>query len=198
MRTHVPTSPGRGIAVLLLAVVAATICVLGLGPVPAASAHDQLVSSTPAEGESLDAAPTSASLTFSGEIERVGIAFTLTDEGGNLLDLPTVPALDGATVSIDLPALEPGSYALAWRVVSSDGHPISGTLSFAVGVPAPVATTPATDGADGADGAGASTAQPTTPGGEALPLWAIVAIAIGGVAVIFGAVVALVGKMRRG
>lgn len=169
------------------ALFALAVVLLGIAWAPGAQAHDQLVSSTPADGETLEAAPTEAQLTFSADIEQVGIAFVLTDGSGELLDLPTVPALDGAVVTVALPALEPGSYSLEWRVVSSDGHPISGTIGFTVGEPEPATPTATPTAAAGA-----------ADEGRALPLWAIVAIAIGGVAVIGGALVALIGKMRRG
>ena len=52
---------------------------------------------------------------------------------------------DRDTVRVDLPAgLPAGSYGVRWRVVSADGHPLAGTFSFGVGVPAAAAPDPAT------------------------------------------------------
>src|SRR5690606_34603844 len=42
-----------------------------------------------------------------------------------------------------------GTLVVVWRLVSEDGHPIGGSLSFAVGAPSDVVDVP-TDGADAA------------------------------------------------
>ncbi|HEY6797119.1 MAG TPA: CopD family protein, partial [Kineosporiaceae bacterium] len=53
---------------------------------------------------------------------------------------------DSRTVRVALAAgLPRGSYTVTWRVVSVDGHPVSGTFTFGVGVPAGAAPQPASD-----------------------------------------------------
>ena len=43
------------------------------------------------------------------------------------------PGGDDHAVSISLPAhLRPGTYVVAWRVISADGHPVSGTVAFSI------------------------------------------------------------------
>ncbi|MDO5053016.1 MAG: copper resistance protein CopC [Pseudoclavibacter sp.] len=138
-------SPLRPLLVALAALLA--LCLLGVGA-GAARAHDQLLSSSPAEGERLERAPRFAELEFSGQISPVGVEFALRDGSGALLDLPTTPRVDGRIAKQELPELTGGDYTLDWRVVSEDGHPISGTIAFAVG-----------DEAAGAAGTGGSTAQ---------------------------------------
>lgn len=191
------TRPARLLLALLAGALLAALALVA-SPASPASAHDELVSSSPAEGETLATAPTQAQLTFSGEISNVGIAFSLTDGAGTLLDLPTVPSIEGSVVSIELPALTDGPYALTWRVVSSDGHPITGTISFAVGAAeaasadtaAPAATAGETDGATAVGGDALTPSEP-------LPGWAVIAIAVGGFAVLVGAIIGIVARFRR-
>lgn len=180
---------------------------------PAAHAHDALVASEPADGASLDAAPAAATLTFSGEISPVGIGFALHDAAGTTLDLPTVAQPDGTVVTQQLPALGAGGYALDWRVVSSDGHPISGTISFTVTEAAGAAGASGTDGAPVATIGGSAQAtndpdvpavnMPATPTDTdvaptpGLPVWAIVLIGIAGVGVIVGALLGFRAAAKR-
>ena len=46
---------------------------------------------------------------------------------------PEHPGGDGAAVAASLPDLDDGAYVVAWRVVSSDSHPVSGAFTFRVG-----------------------------------------------------------------
>jgi copper transport protein len=51
------------------------------------------------------------------------------------------PGSDRKRVAVRLrDGLANGSYLVLWRVVSADSHPVSGSFSFAVGLPGPVAT----------------------------------------------------------
>lgn len=52
-----------------------------------------------------------------------------------------------------LPELPDGGYQVSWRVVSADGHPISGSFGFRVGNPA--ARPPAPNGTDAGISTGA-------------------------------------------
>ncbi len=44
--------------------------------------------------------------------------------------LKPLPAAAARQISVPLPQLTPGSYSATWRVVSEDGHVMSGTLRF--------------------------------------------------------------------
>ncbi|MGO1166111.1 MAG: copper resistance CopC family protein [Janibacter sp.] len=97
-----------------------------------ATAHDHLVSSTPAEGATLDTAPDSIDLTFSGEIEQVGAAVELVTEDGSMVALDT-PSARGDTLTSEVTGdLAAGEHTVRWKVVSADNHPISGALPFEV------------------------------------------------------------------
>lgn len=112
-------------AVALLAVVA-----LALTAWPAA-AHDVLVATEPADGTVVDA-PTEVVLTFSADQLAVGTAVTVTGPDGG----PWVegePTVSGPSVIQplrgDMPA---GEYAVGWRSVSGDGHPVDGAFTFTI------------------------------------------------------------------
>lgn len=174
-------APARRIlAVLVLALVA----LLALPGGQLAAAHDELIASTPTDGERFDTAPTEASLTFSAEALDIGTELALLrDDTGELVEFPAPFTVSGTTLTQPLPELAEGSYSLNWRVVSVDGHPISGAIRFGVGVDAgtgPVAVPTATSNG------GIQAAM-----GE-LPSWFGIAIGIAAVlAAVLGAVTLL-------
>ncbi|MDJ0378317.1 CopD family protein [Cryobacterium sp. PH31-L1] len=119
------------VVVLFAALTLALTLTLVLPPAPA-SAHAELLSTMPAEGEVLDRAPSSVKLTFDEPVSLVSDGFQLYDGSGGHRTVPV--ELEGETVRATLPfALAEGSYVLGWRVISDDSHPESGVLSFAVG-----------------------------------------------------------------
>lgn len=104
---------------------------------PPAAAHDQLLDSSPTEGEHLDIAPTEVTLRFSDEILTIGPAVIVADDAGGTWTVGD-PVLDGPDVVTALADDVPdGAYEIRWRVVSSDGHPITGVIPFTVGDVAP-------------------------------------------------------------
>lgn len=123
----------RGAGVLLAAPV-----VLVLWALPA-SAHASLDATTPAQGSQLSVAPASVSLLFDQQVGVNAGSLRVLDPGGRDVDAgpPAHPAGNDRAVRVGLkPALGRGSYTVSWRVVSADGHPVSGTFAFGVGVPA--------------------------------------------------------------
>lgn len=123
--------------------VALAFC-LTLLPLPA-SAHDSLTDSSPAEGEVLTDVPAELHLTFSGEISDVGVQFMVTGPEGRDV-VQGIPTVDGFEVRQALAEeLIDGDYEAAWRVTSSDGHPISGTINFTIDAEAPATEAPATE-----------------------------------------------------
>ncbi len=117
----------RGWIVGLLAVLA---IVVGVSP---AGAHAELESSDPQDGATLASAPASIAFTFGEQILSEGNAVTLTDVAADTrLEVGPVE-VDGDTVSVAWPQSSPaGEFRAAYRVVSADGHPIDGTISFTV------------------------------------------------------------------
>lgn len=100
---------------------------------PTASAHDTLASSSPADGDSVEQAPTTLDLTYSDDVLNLSPVVRLNDSAGNEIFAET-PTVTDNTASIDLPPLPADDYEIQWRVVSSDGHPIEGTVRFTVTV----------------------------------------------------------------
>lgn len=119
----------------LLGVAAALMATASLLVVsPAASAHDALVDSSPAAGTTVETLPAALTLTFSGELTTGGNATAVEVSGPDGAAAHTGdPVVEGMTVTVPLAEEAPaGEYSVAWRVVSSDGHPISGEFVFGV------------------------------------------------------------------
>lgn len=100
-----------------------------------ASAHASLVSSTPAIGETLTTAPTSVSITFDDaltEIEgQVVNEIQVFNANKKRVDVGTT-LVDQATVTVQLSAISSGIYSVVYRVLSADGHPVSGEYQFRI------------------------------------------------------------------
>lgn len=99
-----------------------------------ASAHAQLVATSPASGQLVDEAPTVALVRFSEAVQVDDDSLRLHDRRGERVDVGALERRDGGrALEVELPELEDGGYVLTWRVVSLDGHPISGGVSWRVG-----------------------------------------------------------------
>lgn len=173
--------------------VAATIVLVSASP---AAAHDELISSTPAPGARLTEAPTEISLTFSADVLTLGAAVIVADGAGHDWAVGE-PTVQSGTVTVELDAGMPADgYEIRWRVVSADGHPISGLVPFTVGDAAPLTRTPAatdTPESASADPAVAMQEQSTQ---EDQGVLRILLVGVGG-ALVAIAVYALIHLIRR-
>ncbi len=118
---------------------AGTLVLLALlvGPATPASAHAQLLESTPTPGQRFEQAPDQVELVFDEAVQLPDEALRLFVVGETEPRPLTASAVD-ARVSAPLPAdLGAGGFVLSYRVISADGHPVSGTLAFTVGDAAP-------------------------------------------------------------
>lgn len=114
----------------LLAAALFACLALAFGSVPA-QAHDQLIGSNPKQGAKLDKQPEWIELNFSGEIQDIGTEIRVERDGEDYSAGEIT--VEGRTVKSALPDdLKPGDYTIAWRVVSQDGHPISGKVEFTI------------------------------------------------------------------
>lgn len=178
-----------------------------------ASAHDKLISSDPAADQRLAEAPSAVTLTFSADVLDMGAAVVVSDGDGTDW-VSAAPAVDGPTVTAAVdPGMPEAGYEIRWRVVSSDGHPITGVIPFTVGDGAPLdggadvgpggaTPSPAAPGAVGTAGAGPgaqggtrSSTQTQTAQEDEGP-WRVVLVGAGGAAVAV-ALLALVQFLRR-
>lgn len=100
--------------------------------VPAqAWAHAQLLSTDPADNAVLASSPQALHLYFNEPVTP--LAMSLIGSDGVSTDL-LAATTGGETVTVTLPeAGYQGTQVLSWRVVSTDGHPIGGSLVFSVG-----------------------------------------------------------------
>jgi copper transport protein len=116
---------------------AALLCVLALLLwTPLAFGHASLVGSDPAAGGTLSAAPAQVRLRFNEPVSPLVLKIIQPDGSALDIDPQHVRTLsDGLQIS--LPGLpQQGAYALSWRVVSADGHPVGGSVTFSIGASA--------------------------------------------------------------
>jgi copper resistance protein C len=119
---------------LLLAVVSSLATAL------AASAHAALLSMSPAAGSTVTKAPAQVVLTFNEAVSTSFATVTVTGQDGDPVSSGR-PDVSGKTVTQKLADTGSGRYTVAFRVVSEDGHPVSGKATFTVRIPAPETTT---------------------------------------------------------
>ncbi|WFE55661.1 copper resistance CopC family protein [Micromonospora sp. WMMD712] len=178
----------------------AALAVLAAPAAPAA-AHNSLAAATPAADTRLAEPPSEITVRFLQKLDPGLTTVVLSDATRRVVptDAPVV-AGTRATVAV-AETLPDGTYTVAYRVVSTDGHPVQGSYRFTVARPAATApapasaphtappTAPPTSGAAGAAGRAG-------PGGGPGPLTVAAAVALAGVAL---AAVALAGArvLRR-
>lgn len=96
-----------------------------------AAAHTVMVGSSPQSWAQLAVAPESVSLTFAQPIGSEFVAVTVTASDGASWTSGE-PSVVADTVTQPLRPLSDGAYVAAYRVVSPDGHPVSGRVTFIV------------------------------------------------------------------
>lgn len=114
-------------SLLVGAVLGLLTLVLGVGP---ASAHAGLAGSDPEDGASLQSLPSTISFSFTENIGNTFVAVTAPD--GTPVQASEVSTVDH-TVSTDLTDPDQrGVYTASYRVVSADGHPVAGSITFII------------------------------------------------------------------
>jgi copper transport protein len=99
----------------------------------AAHAHASLIRSEPADRAVVAQPPPKLTLTFNEPVSP--LALRLVQPNGSVIELQDIAAR-GAAVTAVLPSgLPAGTHLLSWRVVSADGHPVGGALTFSIGEP---------------------------------------------------------------
>lgn len=152
---------------------------------PSASAHAALTGSDPADGSTVATAPERVTLTFDEGVSPSFAAMTVVGSDGSQW-ARSEPVVSGRDLAVEVGELGPaGTYTVAYRVTSADGHPVSGTMSF---------TTTQDGGGQPASAATAGAA--TSTGGSGLPVWPFVAVAV--LVLAGGAVLVLRGTSRAG
>jgi len=116
-----------------VALVALALVVLGAAP---AAAHAELIDTDPAEGSVVETAPDTVTLTFNEPVRLTSQEIAVYDAAGD--EVGSTAGAGGTEVTVDLTGaadLADGTYVVSWNVLSGDGHPISGALTFSVGAP---------------------------------------------------------------
>lgn len=191
----------------------AAVCTLLLATALPAAAHNELKSSNPKAGATVEGPPRTVVLTFSEKLipGKTNVSVTGPDGANVSGEL----RLDGPTVSVPLGATQAGVYTVAYNVVADDGDVTDKKFTFTVATAgaAPPATTTTTPAAPPPPTSTTTTVAPTTtPSTTAAPTtppaqnaaansdsgttwwpWLVV-----GLAVVLAAVVLLILRRRRG
>ena len=167
-----------------------------------AFAHAKLIASTPTAGESLATPPPQISLTFSEPVTPAANMVTIAGADGSSWTVGQ-PAIAGAVVTVPVQQTGPaGAYTLTWRVVSSDGDEITGTIAFTLAGTAAPPTTNTTVTTSTTSEAPPTTAVDAAPaanedGGVPVWVWILIGVAVLLTATVVGARVAG-GKRKSG
>jgi copper transport protein len=126
---------------LIRAALAALIAALGLGILaPRATAHATVERTDPAIDEVVGSSPPYVSIWFNEPVEISFGGVRVFDTSGRRVDAGQPERVDGDAASVRValnPGLPDGTYTVAWRVISADGHPIQEAFVFHVGAPGP-------------------------------------------------------------
>jgi copper transport protein len=117
----------------------------------AAAAHATVVSTTPENGAILDAPIQTVRITFSEVVDPRAV--TVVDESGQRTDIELARA---ETLEVPVATDQGGWFAVSWRVISDDGHPVGGAITFRVGAGSAEAPEALRDAVAGASDSGAA------------------------------------------
>ncbi len=107
------------------------VLVLGTG---VASAHASVISSSPADGQSVATSPSEISVLFSENVSAISGGLSVLNADGEAVGLRAPRIVNGRTLIAEPEEpLTDGTYVATYRVLSADGHPVSGSLLFGVG-----------------------------------------------------------------
>ena len=110
------------------AVLVGAVLTLVVGATPAA-AHNALTGTVPAASSSVGRTPAQVVLTFDQPAVAMGTQVLVTGPSGQVQ--AGAARLVDTTVTQDVQGGAPaGTYTVAWRVTSADGHPVSGAFTF--------------------------------------------------------------------
>jgi methionine-rich copper-binding protein CopC len=176
--------------------------ILVAGPATSALAHTDLILSTPDDGAQVATVPDEVELTFSEDLLPESVVVSVSDSSGMVIRVLELE-VDGSDVVVTWPpGLTGTDYTVNYRVVSQDGHPVTGSVSFSVDSP-PSASLPSGVAASSAASSGASVV-PTMPAtadaaaptsSSAAPVAALLAGLVVGIAAVVGY---LLVRRRRG
>lgn len=165
-----------------------------------AQAHTGLVSSDPEDGSTVSSAPSRIVLTFSEDLK---------DPSEAVVQVAGQPQTWGAEVDGPDLVLSPGgdigdgagAWQVSYRVVSADGHPVTGTITFTVAgstaTSSPTATTAPTTAPTTAATTVPTTGEPSPAAGEGDDGGSSTPLIVGGIVAVLVLVLAAALLTRR-
>lgn len=118
----------------LIVVFCVFILGIGLWQPQTASAHAVLKQATPVQGSQLDESPDRITLTFNETLSEHLYRLKVFNQDMQLVTQQK-PQLTKQKhrIVLDIPELSEGVYTVSYKVISADGHPVSGLYTFSVG-----------------------------------------------------------------
>ena len=115
-----------------IAAISAVIALIS--PLPA-QAHTSLVSSVPIKNSTIKAMPKTIAMTFDDKLIKIAgknvSKFSVVGPDGKEIKLGPITLTNQIISAAVLePKPKPGVYKINYRVISGDGHPVSGTIKF--------------------------------------------------------------------
>ncbi|MBB2506240.1 copper resistance protein CopC [Amycolatopsis echigonensis] len=158
-------------------------------PQTSAEAHSFLESSVPAKDSSIDAGPAKIVLTFNEPLDSGFTELTVLGPDGATHWEAAAATVAGAALSAPVKPLGPaGKYTVDYRIVSADGHPVSGSYSFTLTKPGTGVAAAAAAAPPAPPSTAAASAARENDGSGDVPPWVWVAAAA--VLLIAGGIVA--------
>jgi methionine-rich copper-binding protein CopC len=155
--------------ILALWSVMGIVVLVVLGAAAPASAHDEIVSTTPAANQTLTALPAQFTITTNTALLDVsgtgrGFAFEIQDAAGKFYETGCVSIVDDSMFTTARLGAA-GSYTIIFQLVSGDGHTVSGEVPFTWAPAAAATVTKGVSSPPGCDGA-KGPAKPNASGGS--------------------------------
>lgn len=146
----------------VLAVVALMAATLLFGQ-GTALAHDVLLNTDPADGAKVSVGPQEVRLSFNEPVRPGYDTVTVVGPGGTYwTDVP--PRIAGPTVVEPVHELGPvGAYVVSYRILSEDGHPVEGKVTFTLTKPGTGTPVPPPNGTAAAASPAPATGTPVWP-----------------------------------
>ncbi|MED3794724.1 copper resistance protein CopC, partial [Niallia alba] len=100
------------------------------------SAHAYITNSNPSENEILEESPEKVYIEFNEKIQTGFTILNVLNTSGERVDQKNIVINPDTEKSIEVdlkPELPNDIYTVKWRVVSADGHSVSGMIPFSIG-----------------------------------------------------------------
>jgi methionine-rich copper-binding protein CopC len=150
-----------------------------------ASAHNVLVGSSPADGASVSTGPGTVRLNFNAPVQEGPNVLTVIGPDGQHWEKTENATVLGDSVSTTVAPLGPaGRYAVGYRIISADGHPVSGEVTFTLTKPG--TGKPVQQNGSAATGSTTTESAAAPSGGGGAPVWPWI---LGGVVLLAGGLV---------